>query len=194
MIGSEDCLYLNVTTPAQGGEGLPVMVWMHGGGFVSGTGNDYDPSRLAAQGVVVVTLNYRLGVLGFLLGNDDPAAGNYGLADQQAALRWVRDNIAAFGGSRDNVTLFGQSAGAFSVCAQLASPQARGLFHKSIIQSGPCTDSFVTADVARDRSVRWAADRGCSTEDCLLAKPVDEIYGYDDAQVSTPLGRVRSTR
>jgi para-nitrobenzyl esterase len=191
LIGSEDCLYLNVNTPTDTSGPKPVMVWLHGGGFVSGSGNDYDPTRLVQQGVVVVTVNYRLGALGFLMDGDDPASGNYGLADQQAALRWVHDNIAAFGGDPANVTLFGQSAGAFSVCAQLASPQAHGLFQKAIIQSGPCADPFVTSDVARDRDASWASSLGCSDIACLRSKPLSALAAVSDEQVSTPLGRLR---
>jgi para-nitrobenzyl esterase len=191
LLGSEDCLYLNVHTPADATGGRPVMVWVHGGGFVSGSGGDYDPTRLVQQGVIVVTVNYRLGALGFLAGGDDPAAGNYGLADQQAALRWVHDNIGAFGGDPGNVTLFGQSAGAFSLCAQLASPQARGLFQKTIIQSGPCAGSFAAADVARERAARWAEGLGCADAACLRTKPVRDVVAVDDEAVSTPLGRMR---
>ena len=191
LTGSEDCLYLNVNAPTDMSVRRPVMVWVHGGGFISGTGNDYDTTPLLRQGVVVVTLNYRLGALGFLLDGDDPAAGNFGLADQQAALRWVRDNIGAFGGDPQNVTLAGQSAGAFSVCAQLASPQARGLFHKAIIQSGPCADPFLTPDAARDRATRWAASLGCADIACLRTKPVRDVVAVDQEQVNTPLGRMR---
>lgn len=200
VIGDENCLYLNVTTPAAGDRDarLPVMVWLPGGGFVSGAGSDYDPARLAAQGqVVVVTLNYRLGALGFLLDRDlgaDPAAGNFGLADQQAGLRWVRENIGAFGGDPRNVTLFGQSAGAYSVCAQLASPAAQGLFHKAIIQSGPCGNDFVTADVAEQHGARTAAALGCGTTDvaaCLRNTPMRNLVGLDAAQVFTATGRLR---
>ncbi|MEU8548346.1 carboxylesterase family protein [Streptomyces roseoverticillatus] len=143
--GSEDCLYLNVTTPAgrAPGRGRPVMVWVHGGGFTGGSGGEYDAGRMAARGdAVVVTLNYRLGALGFFghpgLG-DAPA---FGLADQQAALRWVQANAARFGGDPRNVTLFGESAGAISTCAQLTSPTAAGLFHKAVLQSGSCTTAF----------------------------------------------------
>lgn len=167
------------------------MVWVHGGGFVSGTGGDYDATRFVQQGVIVVTVNYRLGALGFLAGGDDPAAGNYGLADQQAALRWVHDNIGAFGGDPGNVTLFGQSAGAFSACAQLASPQAHGLFQKVIIQSGPCAGTFVAADVARERAARWAQGLGCGDAACLRGKPLRDVVAVDDEAVSTPLGRMR---
>ncbi|WP_337173013.1 carboxylesterase family protein [Paludisphaera sp.] len=143
-IFSEDCLYLNVWTPAKPpGEKLPVMAWIHGGGFIIGsTGTPaYDGARLAEKGVVVVSIAYRLGALGFLshpeLGREaDGLSGNYGLRDQIAGLEWVRDNIAAFGGDPGNVTAFGESAGAISVSMLAASPRARGLFHRAIAQSG----------------------------------------------------------
>ena len=138
-IDEAGCLTLNVWTPANDGARRPVMVWIHGGAFLSGSGRDlvFDGSRLAARGdVVVVTLNYRLGVFGFLHLADRPGWGNLGLLDQVAALEWVRANIAAFGGDPGNVTLFGQSAGAMSVAALLAIPAAEGLFHKAVLQSG----------------------------------------------------------
>ena len=141
---SEDCLYLNIWTPAPDGLRRPVLVWIHGGGFILGAGSQtlYDGSALARRGdVVVVTINYRLGALGFLrlreLGGDDSAAsGNEGLLDQIAALEWVRDEIAAFGGDPRNVTVFGESAGAISTAALLGAPRARGLFRRAILQSG----------------------------------------------------------
>jgi para-nitrobenzyl esterase len=142
---SEDCLYLNIWTPAKSGAArLPVMVWIHGGGYFSGASDEtrHDGSVLASKGVVLVTINYRLGVLGFLahpeLTKESPhhASGNYALLDQIAALRWVRDNIAAFGGNPRNVTIFGESAGSFAVSALMASPLARGLFQKAIGESG----------------------------------------------------------
>ncbi|GAA4965417.1 para-nitrobenzyl esterase [Nonomuraea thailandensis] len=142
---SEDCLYLNVTTPRTRAEQkLPVMVWLHGGSFKDGAGHLYDARRLAVQGnVIVVSVNYRLGAFGFLahpaLRDTDGLSGNYGLADQQAALRWVRRNAAAFGGDPRNVTLFGESSGAIAVCAHLAAPGSAGLFHRAILQSAPCT-------------------------------------------------------
>lgn len=132
---TEDCLYLNVYRPTEPGD-YPVMVWIHGGAFIYGSGGpSYEPSRLVQEGVVVVTLNYRLGALGFL---PHTALGdtNFGLQDQQLALKWVRDNIAAFDGDPHNVTIFGESAGGHSVLSQLASPGAAGLFHKAIVQSG----------------------------------------------------------
>lgn len=140
---SEDCLYLNVWSPAVRSEPLPVMVWLHGGGFTIGSGSlpPYDGKALAGRGVVVVTLNYRLGHLGFfahpaLENEDGERLYNFALLDQITALQWVRDNIAAFGGDAENITLFGESAGARSVLSLLASPKAKRLFHKAIIQSG----------------------------------------------------------
>lgn len=138
---NEDCLYLDVITPgpARHDRLKPVMVWLHGGGLVNGAGSDYDARRLAVGGdVVVVTVNYRLGLLGFLGHPSLPDSGNFGLQDQQAALRWVRRNAAAFGGDANNITLFGESAGALSTCAQLTSPSAAGLFHRAVVQSGSC--------------------------------------------------------
>jgi para-nitrobenzyl esterase len=136
----EDCLYLDVHTPVGPGP-FPVMVWIHGGAFTTGGAAVYaDPSRLVAKGVIVVAMNYRLGALGFLahpaLRDESGASGDYGIMDQQAALRWVRTNIAAFGGDPRNVTIFGESAGGFSVLTHLASPLSAGLFDKAIIESG----------------------------------------------------------
>lgn len=148
--GAEDCLVLNVWTPSQpSAQPLPVMVWIHGGAFIFGAGSDpfYSGAELArTRGVVVVTINYRLGGLGFLahpaLAAEDPAhptSGNYGLLDQIAALEWVQRNIDAFGGDRARVTLFGESAGGFSTCVHYANPATASLFSAAIIQSGACT-------------------------------------------------------
>ncbi|MCH9668264.1 MAG: carboxylesterase family protein [Actinomycetia bacterium] len=182
----EDCLTLNVWTPVDPDSGpaqqRPVMVWIHGGAFVNGSGGVYDARRLAARGdIVVVTINYRLGVLGFLahpaLG---PAGdvGNYGLADQQAALRWVRDNIAQFGGDPARVTVAGESAGGMSVCDHLVAPGSRGLFGGAIIQSAPC-EAQATLPVAQARSIDYAAEVGCaeaeSAAECLRALPVSKL-------------------
>ncbi|MBE9372952.1 carboxylesterase/lipase family protein [Saccharopolyspora sp. HNM0983] len=139
----EDCLHLNVWSPAADGQQRPVLVWIHGGAFVTGAGSEtlYDGTGFAADGdVVLVTVNYRLGVFGFLHlaehgGAELASSGNNGLLDQIAALRWVRDNIAAFGGDPGNVTVFGESAGAISVADLLVMPAARGLFHRAIIES-----------------------------------------------------------
>jgi para-nitrobenzyl esterase len=140
---SENCLFLNVYTAisATPGQNLPVMVWIHGGGLVTGGGGIYDPTRIIDQGgVIVVTINYRLGYLGFFahpaIDAEGHLKGNYGLMDQQLALQWVRDNIAAFGGDPSRVTIFGESAGGQSVYANLASPTAAGLFRRAIAESG----------------------------------------------------------
>lgn len=147
---SEDCLNLNVWTPASNrGAKLPVMFWIHGGGFFGGTGATYDGEALARKGVVVVTINYRLGPLGFLshpeLSAESPrkTSGNQGLHDQILALAWVRNNIAKFGGDPRNVTIFGESAGAASVCWLMTSPLAKGLFHKAISQSAAFVDTAI---------------------------------------------------
>src|ERR1700737_2420959 len=140
----ENCLFLNVYTKslhANEGDGLPVVVWIHGGGYTQGDGRGFDGMKLAQNGVVVVTINYRLGALGFLAhpalaSQPGGPAGNYGLMDQQAALRWVQRNIRRLGGDPENVTIAGQSAGALSVLAHLISPGSRGLFDKTIVQSG----------------------------------------------------------
>jgi para-nitrobenzyl esterase len=139
---SEDCLALNIWAP-QDAKDLPVVVWIHGGALVSGYGHEamYDGERMAARGAIVVSINYRLGIIGYLahpeLSRESPdgISGNYGLMDQMAALRWVKRNIAAFGGDPANVTVAGESAGALSVMYLMASPEARGLFHKAIAQS-----------------------------------------------------------
>ncbi len=168
---NEDCLTLNVFTgalmapTAAGAKAQPVMLWIHGGALTMGAGSQTDGSRLAAQGAVIVTINYRLGTLGFLA---HPAlsaessmrvSGNYGLLDQIAALRWVRANIARFGGDPDNVTIFGESAGGWSVHALLASPKARGLFHRAIIQSGGSGVGVPPLRRAADASARASAER-----------------------------------
>ncbi|MET0755696.1 MAG: carboxylesterase family protein, partial [Pseudoxanthomonas sp.] len=140
---SEDCLTLNVWAPAKGKK-TPVFVWIHGGSLRTGSGSGamYDGAKMAAQGLAVVSINYRLGVLGYLAHpelsyeSSQGISGNYGLYDQIAALQWVKDNIAAFGGDADNVTIAGESAGALSVMYLMAAKPARGLFHKAIVQSG----------------------------------------------------------
>jgi para-nitrobenzyl esterase len=139
---SENCLFLNAVTPSwrPPRRRTPVMVWIHGGALVTGESDDYLPTKLVQDGVTVVTINYRLGALGFLahpaLADAKGQSGDYGLMDQQAALRWVQRNIAGFGGDPRNVTVFGESAGGLSTLSQLASPQARGLFEKAIVESG----------------------------------------------------------
>lgn len=178
----EDCLTLNVWTPPVSTDKRAVLVWIHGGAFINGSGGIYDSRWLATRGdVVVVTLNYRLGALGFLahpaLGAPG-AVGNYGLADQQAALRWVHDNIAAFGGDPDRVTIAGESAGGMSVCDHLVAPGSAGLFRAAIIQSGPCQAQLALPEAERI-SVDYARDAGCAdpatAAACLRALPVNRL-------------------
>ncbi|RSN68090.1 carboxylesterase/lipase family protein [Actinomadura sp. WAC 06369] len=164
----EDCLYLNVTAPTgKPRKKLPVMVWVHGGGNTTGNSAMYDASKLAVRGdVVVVTVNYRLGPLGWLahpaLDGRGLQSGNYGLLDQQAALRWVQRNIRGFGGDPGNVTLFGESAGAADTCANLASPTAAGLFDKAIAQSFGCTATVHSEESAEQAGRTFAAALGCA--------------------------------
>ncbi|MFI6225451.1 carboxylesterase/lipase family protein [Nocardia salmonicida] len=191
---SEDCLSLNVYTPAGAAPGanLPVMLWIHPGGWFIGDGNQYDASELASRnGVIVVTFNYRLGPLGYLalpgFANENPhhSSGNYGMQDQQQAMRWVRDNIANFGGNQNNVTLFGQSAGSGSICAHLVSPQAAGLFHRAIMQSFACAQPMtsLSAAVSATRSINFANDPKlrCAELDqarvvsCMRSKSAEEV-------------------
>jgi para-nitrobenzyl esterase len=142
---NEDCLFVNICVPqgSADGQAKPVMVWLHGGGFSSGTANTYDPKRMATTGnVIVVAVEFRLNIFGYFGYPGLEGSGTFGLQDQQAALRWVRDNIAAFGGDPQNITLFGESGGAVATCAQLTSPAAKGLFHKAILQSGAVTTSW----------------------------------------------------
>ncbi len=176
---TEDCLYLNVFTTGKSGHrhggGKPVIVWIHGGGNFDGATDGYDGSKLATGGplgtpTVVVTINYRLGLFGYLSHpalNTGDAWGNYGILDQQAALRWVRRNIRAFGGDPGNVTLGGQSAGSQDTSANMISPLAAGLFHRAIEQSGPRFNLFQTADVALQRGTAFAAAANCSNAACL---------------------------
>lgn len=178
----EDCLYLNVTTPARQRKPLPVMVWIHGGGFTGGTGSMYDATKLVTQGdVIVVTINYRLGPLGFLatpgLSAETPGvqSGNYGIEDQQAALRWVQWNAVAFGGDARNVTVFGESAGAGSVCTQLTSPTAVGLFQRAIGESYSCTAHFPTKQEAEAQGTAVTSQLGCADVACLRGKSVKDI-------------------
>lgn len=154
---SEDCLYLDVHRPAGGGIDLPVLVWFHGGAFNTGGSITWaDPSPMVRNGVIVVNVAYRLGAMGFLghpaLEGTGGQVGNYGIMDQQAALRWIRANIAGFGGDRNNVTIFGESAGGFSVMTHLASPLSAGLFDKAIVMSGNYSDSQPTAATLRSAS------------------------------------------
>lgn len=182
---SEDCLYLNVYVPetvAGGTRNLPVMFWIHGGANASGSASDYDPSLLVRQeGVIVVTTNYRVGVLGFLahpsIDAESHPAANYGLLDQQLALRWVKDNIHSFGGDPGNVTVFGASSGGLNILNHLISPSSLGLFHKAIVQSGAYQPFTPTLASSQGRGTAFANRLGCADQSaaCLRGKPLAEI-------------------
>lgn len=186
---SEDCLTLNIWTPAaSASEKLPVMVWIYGGGLLNGSASTplYAGDQLATRGVVVVTFNYRLGVLGFLSHPDlskeakHGSSGNYGFLDQIAALNWVQRNIAAFGGDPDEVTIFGQSSGSMSVSALVASPLAKGLFQRAIGQSGGIFepvefDPRFTPGGAAEAGERFAARAGAKTIAELRAMPAEDL-------------------
>jgi para-nitrobenzyl esterase len=207
---SEDCLHLNIWTPALDGARRPVMVWIHGGSFVGGSGSGglYRGGTLARDGdVVVVTLNYRLGLLGFLahpvLASDGQSwldgeawsgFGNWGLADQVAALRWVRDHVAEFGGDPGNVTIFGESAGGVSVLAHLVSPASAGLFHRAILQSCSAVSmlELPTLDDAGaiGQELAAAAGLGQQTAQGLRALTTKEIMDAD-GMAAAPLGVTR---
>lgn len=180
---SEDCLSVNVWTPASGATGLPVLVYIHGGAFIGGTGANYAPVKLVTRGnLIAVTINYRLASYGFLAHPalaEDGRVGNYGLLDQQAALKWVQRNIAAFGGDPAKVTIAGGSAGGMSVCAHLAAASSAGLFRSAIIQSGPCR--AIPATHATQAGTEYAAKLGCAqpADDavaaCLRGLPADKL-------------------
>jgi para-nitrobenzyl esterase len=180
---SEDCLYLNVWAPERA-EKLPVMVWFHGGSHVSGQGHSliFDGTTLAQHGVLVVTINYRLGPLGFLAhpwlseettsGSTAGTSGNYGLMDKIAALKWVNRNIEVLGGDPLNVTIFGQSAGSQSVCSLMTAPSAQGLFHKAIGQSAACVNQLTQADAN-------GHERGQALVDALGAASIEDLRGAE---------------
>jgi para-nitrobenzyl esterase len=188
---TEDCLYLNVFAPrgTKPGAKLPVMVWIHGGAFVSGESDDYDPDRLVAEHTIVVTLNYRLGYLGFLgtsgLDAEPHAHINYGLLDQQAALGWVHANIASFGGDPSNTTTFGQSAGGYSTLAQVLSPGAAGLFQRALVESGSygilTTPTLQVAETAGDAVAKSAGCKPSNTS-CLRALSVKELLALEPSE------------
>jgi para-nitrobenzyl esterase len=191
---TEDCLFLNVYTPNKAGDhdldrddGRPVMVWIHGGALVVGESNEFDATKLVQRGVVVVTINYRLGALGFLAHpaltgeSPDHASGNYGIQDQQAALKWVRRNISAFGGNPQKVTVFGESAGGLSTFVNLVSPTANGLFHRAIVESGAYMQTQPTLAQAEAAGASFANAVGCNQPNpadvltCLRALTVSTI-------------------
>jgi para-nitrobenzyl esterase len=192
---TEDCLFLNVFTPNRTGDhdfdgdgSRPVMVWIHGGALVVGESNEYDASKLVQRGVVVVTINYRLGALGFLAHpaltgeSPDHISGNYGIEDQQAALKWVRRNIRAFGGDPEKVTMFGESAGGLSTFTNLVSPTASGLFHRAIAESGAYMLTLPTLAQTETAGAAFASAVGCNQP-----KPADVLACLRGLPVSTIL-------
>jgi para-nitrobenzyl esterase len=195
---SEDCLFLNVFAPARRDDDsehrAPVMLWIHGGALVVGESNDYDPTMLVARGVVVVTINYRLGALGFLAHpalaaeSAQGSSGNFGLLDQQAALRWVRRNIREFGGDPGSVTIFGESAGGLSVHEQLVSPLAHGLFARAIDESGAYQPNQPSLTAAEAAGSAFAAGAGCASQTaaCLRSLPVTTILAKQTGGTTNP--------
>ncbi len=189
---SEDCLYLNVWTPADSAsDELPVMVYFFGGAFTEGAGSIplYDGTALAEKGAIVVTMNYRLGAFGFFAhpaltaDSDTNSSGNYGLADMLASLRWVQDNISALGGDPDNVTIFGQSAGAMAIGSLVASPMSKGLFNRAISQSGSwmglgMSAGMRTLESAHEAGIRQATAAGASTAAALRALSADDVVRH----------------
>ncbi len=184
---SEDCLFLNIWTPedAREGDGLPVLLYIHGGGFTGGCGHEkhFDGPVWPTKGVIGVTINYRLGPLGFAclpeLKEEAGYTGNYGLYDQLAAMQWVHDNIAAFGGDPQNVTIMGQSAGAMSVQQLCLSPLTDGLFHKAVLSSGGGVSKMLSAAPAENSYAFWQAcmkNAGCQTLDEFRTLPVDTLF------------------
>ncbi|XP_044617445.2 liver carboxylesterase-like isoform X3 [Equus asinus] len=181
---SEDCLYLNIYTPADltKKSRLPVMVWIHGGGLIIGGASSYDGLPLSAlENVVVVTIQYRLGIWGFFSTGDEHSPGNWGLLDQVAALRWVQENIANFGGDPGSVTIFGESAGGRSVSVLVLSPLAKNLFHRAISESGVAISSAPAKRDLKAMAQQIAVFAGCKTTtsavivDCLRQKTEDEL-------------------
>jgi para-nitrobenzyl esterase len=190
---SEDCLYLNVFTPAGPARRRPVMVWMHGGALLTGASDQYDPTRLVRNGTVVVTINYRLGAFGFLAHSAlaDAAggpSGDYGLMDQQAALNWVARNITRFGGDPGDVTIFGESAGGLSVLSQLVSPGARGRFDRAIVQSGAYALTQAPLAAAEQAGAAFATAAGCPDQSaaCLRALPVTTVLANENSSGYQP--------
>ncbi|XP_028635110.1 pyrethroid hydrolase Ces2a-like isoform X1 [Grammomys surdaster] len=185
---SEDCLYLNIYTPAHAQEGsnLPVMVWIHGGALVGGWASMNDASTLAAtEEIIIVSIQYRLGILGFFSTGDQHARGNWGYLDQVAALHWVQKNIAYFGGNPDRVTIFGVSAGGTSVSSHVVSPMSKGLFHGAIMQSGVALLPGLISDTSEVVYKTVANLSGCEAPDseamihCLRAKSEQEILAIN---------------
>lgn len=194
---SEDCLYLNVFSPS-GAKALPVMVWLHGGSNRVGTGADesYDGSSLALHGVIVVTINYRLGVIGFLAHPDLTAesphhsSGNYGLLDQIAALKWVQQNINQFGGDPNNITLFGESAGSVDATTLIASPLVTGLFRRVIAESGPAFGLGPPVTLAQAQIVGAAVGQAAVAESSTPARALEVLRRMPPDQVAALEARV----
>ncbi|XP_063823083.1 juvenile hormone esterase-like [Ostrinia nubilalis] len=166
--GSEDCLYLNIYTPNINPTKLmPVMIWIHGGAFCCGSGDDdlYGPEFLIRNGIVLVTINYRLEILGFLCLDTEDIPGNAGIKDQVAAMRWVKKNILNFGGDPENITIFGQSSGAACVTYHCVSPMTKGLFKRAIAQSGCMMNPWAQSYRPRERAIALARHLGCTSQD-----------------------------
>ncbi|MBU1287360.1 MAG: carboxylesterase family protein [Alphaproteobacteria bacterium] len=185
----EDCLYLNVWAPEEAGSGpLPVMIWLHGGSNVNGWAYEpnYVGAELATHGVIVVSLNYRMGALGFLPipfdDNSDLPSGNYGISDLIVATQWVRDNAEAFGGDAENITLFGESAGGANISALMKSPQADGLFRRAILESGALGPTDMpTFEVAKAKAEEMFAKAGIESMDTARALPWQDLVDLHDA-------------
>ncbi|XP_071165474.1 fatty acyl-CoA hydrolase precursor, medium chain-like [Mytilus edulis] len=199
---SEDCLFLNVYVPGSLDENrkLSVMVWIYGGGFMAGFSSQYDGGWIATQGnVIVITINYRVDILGFLTLDHPAALGNYGLWDQKLALQWVHDNIESFGGNPDSVTLFGESAGGWSVSFQSLIPSNQGLFHRIIAQSGVVNRlSIMTKKQINDRTIELAQKTSCPINDmfkfvnCLRDKDYSELLEATNMESSMSQDRIDS--
>ncbi|KAK3083746.1 hypothetical protein FSP39_002528 [Pinctada imbricata] len=191
---SEDCLLLNVYVPASVEPGnISVMIWVHGGGYVIGQGMFFDPSYMSAKGkVIIVTINYRLGIFGFASLHNGDLKGNYGLWDQIMAMRWVKNNIMALGGDPDSITIYGESAGGFSVGLQALIPTNKGLFHRVIAQSGMANSLFAVSKVEPNNTLAIGKEVGCDIDsydvlyDCMMNKSAAGI----NAAASTVSGTI----
>lgn len=198
ILRDEDCLYLNVWIPARSKVLLPVMVWFYGGAFIHGGSSkpEYNGRQLASKGMIVVTFNYRLGALGFLVSTADGLYGNYGLADQKAVLQWIQDNIEAFGGDPARVTLFGESAGAMSIGLHMLEqelraqdramqsppqPPAPPLFHHVIMQSNPFGYKYRSISVANFIGAAFKEQVDCDDLLCLQRESADELIHVQDS-------------
>lgn len=203
---SEDSLYLNIWTPAKSeGDNLPVAVWIHGGAFAAGYGSEmeFDGEAFAKKGVILVTINYRLGILGFLAHpalselSSHHVSGNYGILDQLAALKWVKENIAAFGGNPENITLFGQSAGGMSVQTICTSPLGKGLISKAIIQSAGGYKSPLLSDQSLEEAEKFgeklAYSMGCKTAEDLKKVPAEAFVKAMDAMRDEMMRKIQET-